>query len=152
LSIPGRWMPKMDSPENIGWPCNPSRWQGQRRIDIRRIVRPAGTFVLCANRWKNKPSAYPTCRRRPGRRQRRSPPFFRVKALVAQRPPHRPVLEDFPHTVPRFQPFLPNWKPNRRHPVWRITLLPIRFIRYYYGLSWVLEVHSLLGFSRTSPS
>jgi hypothetical protein len=32
---------------------------------------------------------------------------FRVDAPVTQRTPHRPVLEDFPHTVPRFQPFFP---------------------------------------------
>ena len=41
---------------------------------------------------------------------------FRVEALVTQRSPHRPVREAFPHTVPRFQFFLPNWKPNRRIP------------------------------------
>jgi hypothetical protein len=33
------------------------------------------------------------------------PSLFQVKAPVTRRPPHRPVLEDFPHTVPRFQPF-----------------------------------------------
>ena len=52
------------------------------------------------------------------------------------RPLPRSVREDFPHTVPRFQPFLPSWKPNWQHPDWRITLPPIRLIRYY-GLSWV---------------
>jgi len=42
--------------------------------------------------------------------------YFRVEALVTQRSPHRPVREDFPHTVPRFQFFSPNWKPNKRIP------------------------------------
>jgi len=49
---------------------------------------------------------------------------LRVKAPVARRSPHRPGLEDFPHPVPRFLPFLPGKKPIRRHPDWRITLLP----------------------------
>jgi hypothetical protein len=31
---------------------------------------------------------------------------FRVKAPVAQRPPHRSGREDFPHPVPRCYPFL----------------------------------------------
>jgi len=30
---------------------------------------------------------------------------FRVKAPVTRRPPHRPVREDFPHTVPRLRFF-----------------------------------------------
>ena len=51
---------------------------------------------------------------------------FRVKAPVARRPPHRPVLEDFPHTVPRFRLFSPSRQPIRRHPDWRITLLPCK--------------------------
>ena len=49
---------------------------------------------------------------------------FQVEAPVTRRSPHRPVLEDFPHTVPRFRFFLPNLQPIRRHPDWCITLLP----------------------------
>ncbi len=30
---------------------------------------------------------------------------FQVEAPVTRRSPHRPVREDFPHTVPRFQLF-----------------------------------------------
>jgi len=37
----------------------------------------------------------------------------RVEASVTRRPPHSPVRAEFPHTVPRFQFFLPNWKPNK---------------------------------------
>ena len=55
-----------------------------------------------------------------------APVRFRVEAPVTQRSPHRPVREDFPHTVPWLRFFLPNRRPDRRHPVWRITLLPIR--------------------------
>ncbi|WDN88038.1 hypothetical protein BuS5_01006 [Desulfosarcina sp. BuS5] len=51
---------------------------------------------------------------------------FQVGASVTRRPPYRPVREDFPHTVPRFKSFLPDYQPNRRHPVWRITLQPLR--------------------------
>ena len=51
---------------------------------------------------------------------------FRVKAPVARRPPHRSRREDFPHPVPRFRPFLPGRQPIRRHPDWRITLLPCK--------------------------
>ena len=50
--------------------------------------------------------------------------WFRVKAPLTRRPPHRSVREAFPHTVPRFRPFLPSRQPIRRHPDWRITLLP----------------------------
>ena len=51
---------------------------------------------------------------------------FRVKAPVTRRPLHRPGGEDFPHPVPRFRPFLPSPQPIRRHPDWRITLLPCK--------------------------
>ena len=33
---------------------------------------------------------------------------FRVEALVTQCSPHSPGREDFPHPVPRFQPFSPD--------------------------------------------
>ena len=49
---------------------------------------------------------------------------FQVEAPVTRRSPHRPGLEDFPHPVPRFRPFLPGRQPIKRHPDWRITLLP----------------------------
>ena len=39
---------------------------------------------------------------------------FRVEALVTQCSPHSPGREDFPHPVPRFQPFRPDWKPLRQ--------------------------------------
>ncbi len=55
------------------------------------------------------------------------PVKFRVKAPLTRRPPHRSVREDFPHTVPRFRPFLPSRQPARRHPGWRITLLPCKY-------------------------
>ena len=51
---------------------------------------------------------------------------FRVKAPLTRRPPHRSVREAFPHTVPRFKLFLPSHQPIRRHPDWRITLLPCK--------------------------
>ncbi|WDN88575.1 hypothetical protein BuS5_01543 [Desulfosarcina sp. BuS5] len=56
----------------------------------------------------------------------RIPNTVQVGASVTRRPPYRPVREDFPHTVPRFKSFLPDYQPNRRHPVWRITLQPLR--------------------------
>jgi len=49
---------------------------------------------------------------------------FRVKAPVTRCPPHSPGREDFPHPVPRFRLFLPSHQPIRRHPDWRITMLP----------------------------
>jgi len=58
---------------------------------------------------------------------RHCPSQFRVKAPVTRRPPHRPVREVFPHTVPRFKLFLPSCQPIRRHPDWRITLLPASY-------------------------
>ena len=53
---------------------------------------------------------------------------FRVKALLTQRPPHRSVREAFPHTVPRFQPFLPNGIKGRSSDS-QIYLLPKASIR-----------------------
>jgi hypothetical protein len=50
---------------------------------------------------------------------------IRVEAPVTRRSPHRPVREGFPHTVPRF---CFSQKPNRRHPVWRTTLLPYKLV------------------------
>ena len=67
--------------------------------------------ISCQHNLKKK------CQDQPG-------PLFRVKAPVARRPPHRSVREDFPHTVLRFKLFLPSYQPIRRHPDWRITLLP----------------------------
>ena len=48
------------------------------------------------------------------------------KSIGYPTPLYRPVCEDFPHTGPMFKSFLPAYQPNRRHPVWRITLLPLR--------------------------
>ena len=50
--------------------------------------------------------------------------FFRVKAPVTWRPPHRAVREDFPHTVPQNTQAFAYGLPGQSHPAWRITLLP----------------------------
>jgi len=84
------------------------------------------------------PAGYNVCRSaatyinfKPARPLRKTtiytPSGFRVKAPVTRRPPHRSVREAFPHTVPRFRPFLPSRQPIRRHPDWRITLLPCNY-------------------------
>ena len=50
--------------------------------------------------------------------------YFRVKAPVTWRPPHRAVREDFPHTVPQNTQAFAYGLPGQSHPAWRITLLP----------------------------
>ena len=50
---------------------------------------------------------------------------FRVKAPVPRRPPHRSGREGFPPPVPREPEAFAHASPNRRHPVWRITLLAL---------------------------
>jgi hypothetical protein len=50
---------------------------------------------------------------------------FRVKAPVTRCPPHRSGRAGLPHPVPRFRPFLLAQKPNKAHPVWRTTMLPL---------------------------
>jgi len=49
---------------------------------------------------------------------------IRVKAPVTWRPPHSPVREDFPHTVPQNPQAFAYELPGQSHPAWRITLLP----------------------------
>ena len=53
---------------------------------------------------------------------------FRVKAPVTRRPPHRSGREGFPHPVPQSPQASANGEPNRRHPVWRITLLSLALL------------------------
>ena len=70
---------------------------------------------------------------------------FQVEAPVTRRSPHRPVREDFPHTVPRLRSFLPDHRPDRRHPVRRITLLPClrnHLVFRLYGLCPLSDSHS----------
>jgi len=50
---------------------------------------------------------------------------FWVKAPVTRRPPHRSGRAGLPHPVPQFRPFLPDRKPNKDHPIWRTTMLPL---------------------------
>ncbi len=57
-----------------------------------------------------------------------SPVRFRVKAPVTRRPPHRSGREGFPHPVPRSPKAFAIGEPNRRHPVWRITLLSLALL------------------------
>jgi hypothetical protein len=47
--------------------------------------------------------------------------WFRVKAPVTRRPPHRSGREGFPHPVPREPAACVTGSPHRRHPVWRLT-------------------------------
>ena len=60
---------------------------------------------------------------------------FRVKAPVTRRPPHRSGREGFPHPVPREPPACAHGEPNRRHPVWRLTLLALALP--CSGVSWI---------------
>ena len=54
----------------------------------------------------------------------------------------RPVRAEFPHTVPKFQLFLPSWKPNRfPHLAHNFA---VRQAFKYCGLSLVLAVETLL--------
>src|SRR5437870_9487691 len=64
-------------------------------------------------------------RREAGAQRRLDAVAFRVKAPVARRPPHRSGREGFPHPVPREPKAAVNGEPNRRLPVWRITLLSL---------------------------
>ena len=70
------------------------------------------------------------------------PVSFRVKAPLARRPPHRPVLEELHsygssvYTRTRFHRSA-HVKPERRHSFWRITMLPCK------GRSNRTPLHSL---------
>ena len=64
------------------------------------------------------------------------------------RPLPRSGREGFPHPVPRLRPFLPDHRPARRHPGWRVTLLPANLQIRYYGLFWVLAA----GISESTSS
>ena len=44
------------------------------------------------------------------------------------RNPHRSGRDGFPHPVPRSPQAAANGEPNRRHPVWRITLLSLALL------------------------
>jgi len=50
---------------------------------------------------------------------------FRVKAPVPRRPPHSSGREGFPPPVPRSPSAFAHGSPNRRPPVWRLTLLSL---------------------------
>jgi hypothetical protein len=76
------------------------------------------------------------------------------------RPLPRPVREAFLHTVPRFRPFLPSRQPAKRHPDWRITLLPAWLSnimnysrdRQRIALAKIVKQHNPLGTSPTKPA
>jgi hypothetical protein len=55
----------------------------------------------------------------------RSRRWFRVKAPVTRRPPHRSGREGCPHPVPREPAAGVTGSPHRRHPVWRLPLLAL---------------------------
>ena len=53
--------------------------------------------------------------------------IFRVEAPVTRRSPHRPVREDFPHTVPRSPQALRQWRTQQATPRWAHNFAILQF-------------------------
>ena len=86
------------------------------------------------------PNARRQPRREAGAERRLLGVGFRVKAPVTRRPPHRPGRAQFTPPVPRSPPACASGAPNRRHPVWRITVLTLALkgpAGQFSGVSWI---------------